>query len=170
MYTETLNLFQQSETPYYLVALNEIVTTENHGNWCQLPYPNHPKGCPYYDNKVGCPPNQPPILDMLNVNKPKYFIYSEFDVLSHMKRMKGKHPHWTKRQQRNVLYWQPKNRKILRQRVEEQRQVYGFDLILYVPEAHGVNIYATAYKNGLTLQKICRLEICKHVALVGFKR
>lgn len=106
---------------------------------CSRRYANHPKGCPNYDKKIGCPPNKPLINEILDFNKPAYIIYVEFDIAEHARNIKLKHPDWSERQVYCCLYWQPKARKILRG--EEAKMINNkIEKIVTSPEAHGVNL------------------------------
>lgn len=155
-------------SPDWLIIINRLITTEQHGDWCRIPYPGHKHGCPKY-GKPGCPPEAPRIESVIDMSRPMFFVHSEFSLWRHMAIMKAWHPLWSQRQLRNVLYWQNTSRKQLRDRVTQIRREVGTAVALYCPEGHGVNVYATALKNGLRLERIRNLKICRHVALLGFK-
>jgi len=150
----------------WIVKLDRITTTMKTGEWCQIPYPNHPNGCPNY-GRSGCPPTQH-LRDVIDVTRPLYFVYSEFDLARHIATMRWRHPEWSERQLRNVLYWQGTSRRQLRERVSVAQYETGTEVALYCPEAHGVNVYTTARINGLILERIRELRTCRHVALLGF--
>jgi hypothetical protein len=38
------------------------------------------------------------------------------------------------------------------------------------PEGMGVNVFATAIKAGLTLDKTKSIDICRHIALIGYRK
>jgi predicted metal-binding protein len=86
--------------------------------WCKLPYPNHPKGCPNYNKNPECPPQAPRIEDWLDLNRQHWFIVVEFDLDAFAKRMKEKHPGWSDKQCRCCLYWQNIPRKELKLAIE----------------------------------------------------
>ena len=71
---------------------------------CIRPYHGHPKGCPNYNHKEGCPPNSLPISKLLNLNKRIYIIWNMFDFYKHCQRMKDLHPKWSERQIECCLY------------------------------------------------------------------
>jgi hypothetical protein len=133
-----------------------------------LPYPNHPKGCPKYGHPK-CAPNLPQIADVLNLKNPVYIAFSEFNLEAHARKMKEKHPHWTERQCKNVLYWQNTSRKWMRERARCAKILTGADTIIECPEGMGVNVYSTCIVAGLKLEKIKDLKICRHVALIGYR-
>lgn len=150
-----------------VIEAAKIVVSLKTGEWCLRQYPGHPKGCPNYNKKDGCPPNASFITEIMDLKKPVYIAFSEFNLSEHVERMRSKHPTWTDRQLKNVLYWQNTSRSQMR-RARIARVRNGADLILICPEAHGVNVYATCFCSGLRLQKIKNLVICRHVALIGF--
>jgi hypothetical protein len=41
---------------------------------CLMPYHNHPKGCPNWNKKEGCPPQAEKIEDIIDIKKPIYVI------------------------------------------------------------------------------------------------
>ena len=158
----------------YAIELDpaKIVLSKKTGDWCLIPYHGHPKGCPNY-GRVGCPPigADPKKTFRERIITPVYMVYSEFDLKAHMKRMQKKHPDWSERQLRCVLYWQNTSRKQLRERVAHVILTSGFEkhytITLYCPEAYGMNVYATAQKHGFKLERIRHLETCHHIAIVG---
>lgn len=156
--------------PFGIIETTEIITTTNKrsGEWCQLPYPNHPKGCPKYNQSETCPPKASHIADVLDLRRPIYIAFSEFNLSSHMAKMKKKHPKWTDLQLRCVLYWQNTSRNQMRKRAKLAQALRGGDTIIECPEGAGVNVYATCRANGLPLQRIRYLTICRHIALIGF--
>ena len=87
------------------------------GPWCQLVYPNHPKGCPNYAKKRTCPPFSKAFEDL--VEPPFYLVIQTFDLEAQARRMKGLHPEWSDKQCRNLLYWQKGLMKRLRTEAEE---------------------------------------------------
>jgi len=77
------------------------------------------------------------------------------------------HPEWSERQRRCVLYWQPKARQELKHNVDVAMMQTEATSMTYVPEAMGVNVYATCTNSGLRLERIRDLKIDRHVALIG---
>ena len=117
------------------------------GTWCMLPYPNHPKGCPNFPK---CPSEH---LDFRAYQYYEWFaVVEEFDLGAHAQRMKDKHPGWTRRQCRNLLYWQGGVRKRLREKAQAQAEEIKAHIILQIPEATGVDVYKTMKEHGLELR------------------
>ena len=117
------------------------------GTWCTLPYPDHPKGCPNFPE---CPRNQPDFKGLQQFHE-WYALTEEFDLATHAEKMKKKHPSWTERQCRNLLYWQGTLRSQLRLRAYVWKE--PDDILLQVPEASGVNVFATLSQVGIILQR-----------------
>jgi len=153
----------------WLYEVKKLVRSAQTANWCRLPYPGHLKGCPNYGKTTKCPPQAPTVEEFFDLSKPLYIVHSEFNVLIHMCKMKQQHPQWSDRQCRCVLYWQPKSRKQLKERIKIAHAYLGTNTDTSCPEAMGVNVYATARVSGLKLEKVRELSICRHVALLGWK-
>lgn len=154
----------------WLYLIKKLVTNEKVRDWCLLPYPGHPKGCPNYAVAAKCPPSAPHVSDYFDLSRDLWLVHSEFDLLGHMQRMKAKHSSWSDRQLKCVLYWQPTSRKELKFRRMIASINTGANQWTDIPEAMGVNVYATAALAGLRLQKIKRLSTCRHIALIGFSK
>jgi len=131
-------------------------------DWCKLPYPSHPKGCPNYGKKETCPPKAPLFN---NIVKPPFVLVGvKFDLLVWTKQMKKKHSDWSDRQLRCCLYWQGKVRKRLREECE--KVVTESDVILYTPEANGVNVFETCKYVNIQLKRNPKVFVWK-IAIIG---
>jgi hypothetical protein len=133
--------------------------------WCKLPYPGHPNGCPNYGVASDCPPKVCFVNDFMNLLMEHFFIVETFDLSAHAKTMAAVHPEWSEKQCKCCLYWQNGVRKRLRQQCGEfikQHPGYVFTLI---PEAMGVNVFRTAHRHGLMIRK--NPTVVHKVALVG---
>lgn len=154
--------------PPWIYRVKRLVTTDQTNKWCRLPYPGHPKGCPNWGIKKGCPPEDPRILEKrFELASPLYLVASWFNVEAHARRMKDIHPTWSERQCRCVLYWQGTSRAELYARINIARRMLDVDMHSTCPEGLWVNVYATARLAGLKLGKIRDLKVCQHVALLG---
>lgn len=152
-----------------IVELKDVVIDERarNGVWCQLPYPNHPRGCPNYGRRDTCPPRAPRFEDLLQ--PPFWLVAYPFDLRGHAEMMKEKHPKWSERQARCVLYWQGRVRKYLRLAIRDLREKLGDDyIILEIPEANGVNCFATCAKVGLYLKR--NPDLVWKMMIVGRKK
>lgn len=154
----------------WIIPVKNLVWTRKARYWCGLTYPNHPKGCPNW--KVRCPERGPFVDALMDLKKPMWIVHSEFDLVGHVERMRVRHPKWTERQLRNVLYWQNTSRKQLRTRVAIAIRLLipRINYVLPGAEYAGVNVYATAFKSGLKLERISELKTCRHVAILGTRK
>jgi len=132
------------------IHLSEVVydVRARDGTWCKLPYPNHPRGCPNFPQ---CPESQPNFIDIQN-QYVWYAVLEEFDLVTHAEKMKRKHPNWSERQCRNLLYWQNSVVKRLKAKVQSYKSDES-DIILEIPEASGINIFETLSQVGVILQR-----------------
>lgn len=151
----------------YIIKLNRLIITEKTGDWCQIPYEGHPKGCPKYGEDKWCPPHALKVDEYFDLSKPFYFVHSEFDLEADIERRRKMTPGQTERQYRCVLYWQGSSRKQMKERAKAAMWTLGLNTITTCPEGMGVNVYATARKNGLNLERIRNLKTCRHIALIG---
>lgn len=155
--------------PSWIVPVKRIIINFSAREWCRLPYPNHPKGCPNYGIADRCPPKAPLVHRYFDLTRPLYLVHSEFDLLSHIERMREKRPDWSDLQLKCVLYWQNKSRKQMIERVSEAVKILRTDRMTACPEAMGVNVFATSYISGLKLERTRDIKICRHITLIGYR-
>ncbi len=141
----------KADTEISRCLVHPVFTSETWA-WCRKAYPLHPRGCPNYNKKDGCPPNSRLLWDVISQDNDIHAIFNVFDFAEHVRRMKRKHPQWSGRQCRCCLYWQPKARKQLRAKIEEFKEQYSGFHIIQNPEAHGVNLTATMLGVGIELE------------------
>lgn len=135
--------------------------------WCKLPYPDHPHGCPNYGKRYSCPPLAPVINDYLDINRQVYLVVIEFDLHEHVSRMKSLHPHWSDRQARCVLYWQGSVNKELQDECDNFEWLNPGMITTLCPEAMGVNVIATALHCGIPV-KTKPIDKVFKIALAGY--
>ena len=131
---------------------SKLVTGLNTHNLCQLPYPNHPKGCPNYSVKKGCPPHVQRADRVFDLDKEMYMIGARFDFGNHIEKMKDKHPDWSDRQLGCVLYWQGTLRKRLKEVVADFLRGKPDLTVNFCPVAHGINMTGTMKNIGVELE------------------
>lgn len=136
---------------------------------CPKPYYNHPRGCPNYGRKKGCPPGAPLFDQVYDLSHPVFAIINEFDIGGHIQKMKEKHPEWSEHQLRCVLYWQGGARKQLKKKGIEFLRTHPGYQIETCPEAMGVNITDTLRSVGIELEWP-PTKIARQVALAGIKK
>lgn len=146
------------------IPLTEVVYDKRarDGTWCCLPYPNHPKGCPNFPK---CMKDRPDFKTL--PNKKWIAVLEKFDLKAHAERMKEKHPKWSERQARCVLYWQNSLRKRLREKAMKLYYPLRGDIFLDIPEANGINVFATMAKHGIYLRT--DPDLVYKIMLVGIK-
>lgn len=135
---------------------------------CRKPYPNHPRGCPNYGKKKGCPPKQKLFFDVFDSDF--YLIFTEFDLATHVKKMKKRHPKWTDRQLYCCLYWQGTARKNLKAEIERARKLLPHHRIADNPEAMGVNVTDLMKDNADIELKWPPKITTYQVAIAGLKK
>jgi predicted metal-binding protein len=142
---------------------------------CVQPYPGHPRGCPNYNKKEGCPPLVQTFDEFYDMEQPFYAIVNEFDFKAHTDRMRALHPLWSARQVRCCLYWQPKARAALNggirqflesRAVHDEHQGYS---VTASPEAMGVNVAQTLAHAGIPLEWPVQ-AVARQVAIAGVRK
>ena len=162
-----------------VIELDEVVydSRARDGTWCTLPYPGHKKGCPNFPK---CPSGRMD-FGILSPDYKWYAVIEEFDLVTHAMRMynnsvkrreeaiykyladgmtqeeaeKKAPKEWSDRQCRCVLYWQNGVRRRLLTKAEKLLEELGGPeggVILTIPEANGVNVFATMARHGLFLK------------------
>ena len=153
----------------FTLPIKKLFFSKRIQEYCKLKYTSHKNGCPNYGQRDHCPPKVGLIDSYIDINRPMYLVIEEFDLAGHMLKMKTKHPHWTERQCRNVLYWQKIQRKKLKQKVELVMKVLRLDTVSFVPEGMGVQMYRTCLCSGLKLERIKGLKLHRQIAIVGYR-
>ena len=156
--------------PYWIVPVEKLIHHPRVRLWCKLPYPNHPRGCPMFDKRDICPSQAPYVTDVFDIERPMWFVFSEFRLDAHVAAMRKKHPKWTGRQLRNCLYWQSKSRKQALARAEMAMRLLRAEIYSTIPEALGINVYRTCYLSGFKLEPIKKLKTCHHIIFIGFRK
>lgn len=119
---------------------------------CQRAYYNHPRGCPNYGKKNGCPPDCRTICQIISRESPVYAIWNKFDFAGHCLEMRRQHPAWSKRQVECCLYWQPKARKQLSSEITKFLAEHHNFIIVANPEGAGVNLTKSMQAIGIELE------------------
>jgi hypothetical protein len=121
-------------------------------SWCQLPYPDHPKGCPNFGKKESCPPLAPYFLDLY---KPQVYVaFMQFAFDEYLANKRELHPDWTERALRNPWHFQSHLDSRLEKFINSQLQNPEFKnwQVIHNSEAMGVNIHLTAKRAGIELE------------------
>lgn len=157
---------------------------------CVKPYPGHPKGCPNFNHKDGCPPEAALFDEVFDITKPVYAIINRFDLKAHIDKMKMAHPDFTEAQLKCCLYWQNTARKQLTNEIvrfmfdhldyyvavagyrgldKDIKSILRQHIIPSPPEAMGVNITETMKNVGIILEWPPE-TIAYQIALAGIKK
>jgi len=151
------DLFELDDVAYNTMARD--------GTWCRLPYPDHPKGCPNYPH---CIAKHDDIMNSKYTGYHWYAVVEEFDLLAYSKAMRAKHPDWSDRQCKNLLYWQGNVMKRLKAKAEHYMRQLSGDVLLSMPEAHGVQVYETMERVGVIIRK--NPDMVRKVMIIGVNR
>lgn len=136
--------------------------------WCKLPYPKHPRGCPNYDSgRDTCPPNAPLVFDKFDLNKQHWFAIVDFNLKEFKERMRLLHPCWSERQLGCCLYWQGGVRKRLREFAGNFVMENMGTEFSTCPEAMGVHVINTLKKFNIPIKKDIDDTVFK-VAMIGY--
>jgi len=152
------------------VYRNSIIFTDKTHIWCTLPYPNHKKGCPNYNKNPLCPPNAKIMENILDDYSFFYLILANFDMFKYTSNMIRKHPDWSERKARCVLYWQKSVKKLMREYIKNiyiKNHTYNLYLFssgagekissinqdeIYSMEAAGINVIQTLKNNKINIE------------------
>ncbi len=158
------------EIDYLKINRETVRFTPKTRKWCQLPYLNHPKGCPNYNKNSLCPPNAQYKDNILIRYSHFYLIYARFDLKRQRERMFSLHKNWSKRQANCVLYWQNSVKKHLIDYIKkiisnnQNSDMFllscgsGFNLKtlnqdrIYSMEAAGIDVFKTLKNNGVNFE------------------
>ena len=146
------------------VIVNHIVRA-----WCRLPYDGHPHGCPNFGKKPTCPPRIGLVDNIADLSRESYLIAIRFDLDEHQRKMKTRHPEWTAKQCRNLLYWQGKVRKRLVEEVIVFLDEHKGMRSTLIPEAMGVHVLKTARGLGIPV-KIVPARYVYKIALIYYPK
>ncbi len=135
--------------------------------WCRLPYPDHPKGCPNYGMRLACPPYAPNVDEVFDLDRPLWMVVEAFNLAAHQARMLVLHPGWSNRQTRCVLYWQAGVAKRLSGATGLTTWARPGTISTLCPEAMGVNVIATLRRCGIDIRVHPTAWVYK-AALVGY--
>lgn len=119
---------------------------------CVRPYPLHPRGCPNFGKKEGCPPRAPRLPDHFDLSQSCYIIYNVFDFGAHVAKMRETHPEWSDRQLTCCLYWQAGARKKLQHAILSFHAAHPECVSTTCPEAMGLDVTATLAALGVDLE------------------
>ena len=159
--------FNSSVNHYSVEVTDKLYIDNRCGQWCKLPYPNHPDGCPNYGQRNYCPPYAPLVSDFFDFSKQYWFLITEFDLAAHVDAFRIKQPSWSERRLKCVLYWQNKVRSIQRQQIIEFRLAHPNTVFTQLPEAMNTNVLRTLQSLRINFETKPEKKVLK-VALLGY--
>tara|TARA_Y100000310_G_C20691145_1_gene822294 strand:+ start:1139 stop:1681 length:543 start_codon:yes stop_codon:yes gene_type:complete len=148
---------------------NLIGINPNIQNWCKLPYPRHPKGCPNYGSEERnlrgiredlqprvvreCPPSDKFLNDIFDFSKDIFVIYNIYEVGKDAEERRLTHPKLkTLGDWYNVRYWQNRARRELYDECANFLDQYKGTIVDLCPETHGVNLVKVMKTIGIELK------------------
>lgn len=158
------------------VNKNTVIFSEKTREWCKLPYPGHPRGCPNYGKNEKCPPRSKIRTDILERHESFILAYATFDVTGYVTRMKLVHPDWSDRQLRNSRYWQGSLKKMLLDFIRtnfDYKEILGAGsgfMNSQSMESAGIDVFATLNRNGITFDRTARKFIIMVSLLIPSNR
>lgn len=137
-----------------IIKLNEVIYDKRarDGTWCTMSYPpTHKNGCPNFPK---CIEKRPDFKDL--PEKQWYAVIEEFNLLEFANRRKT----LAKEKGKTISRWQARNRRHwqnsvvskLKKRAKKFAYPVLGDIVLDIPEANGVNVFATMAKQGIHLK------------------
>jgi len=153
---------------YKCDVTGSLIITDKIGKWCQLPYPNHKHGCPNYNKSEKCPPKSKKVDEVFDLNKNHWFLLYRFDMGTHEQNMKIKHPKWSRKQCRCVLYWQKGIKKKLKDMYLEMKKTDPELIYTDIPEALGINVISTIKRNFSIPIDVKPDAVIFKVSMVGY--
>jgi predicted metal-binding protein len=133
---------------------------------CRQAYPGHPKGCPNFSRREGCPPAAALLGELIDLQQEVLAAYVAVDLAGHVAAMQTRHPHWSDAQLYCCLYWQGSAKAALKRLVEHHLSCHEGLKAVYCPEGSGVNVTTTLAQAGIHLEWPPR-SVAYKVALLG---
>ena len=129
-------------------------------DYCTLPFPGHPEGCPNFGKKKECPPSAPLVKDFIDLSKPHYFMVADCDFSAGTEKPKN-------RSEDTTWNWNEYVEPILCERIKEFQKEHPGTVFTMHPSAVGVDVFKTAQNVGILLEFSPDESFCK-IALIGY--
>lgn len=124
--------------------------------YCTLPYPGHPEGCPHFGKRKECPPHAPLIEHFMDLSKPHYFLL-----------IKGIHAPERSTEREEGVTWELSAESMLCTHVKKFQESYPGTVFTLHPSAVGVDVFKTAKNIGIPLESHPEKTFHK-IALIGY--
>ena len=154
------------------IQRKDLVIDYRAREWCLMPYPDHPNGCPNFGHNPACPPQVCRIEQFVDLDRPMTLVVQEFDLAGHVAKMKRLNPNWSDRQARCVLYWQGGVKRVLRDYCSSLVAAGGTNHVYTLcPEAMGIDVIKTVKQLGIPIStRPDRTGQVFKIALVGYRK
>ena len=149
-----------AESPIRFIEVTGALAIDyNVRDYCTLPYPGHPEGCPNYGKRKECPPSAPLVEDFIDLSKPHYFVVYTLDYAD-TESMDGKlQACWS--------YWHRNMKSILCETIGKFQSDHPGTVFTLHPSAVGVDVLETAKNVGIPLE-ISPQGTVYRIALLGY--
>jgi len=118
---------------------------------CLKPYYKHPKGCPNFNYKRGCPPKVLNISQQYDTEKMN-IILLKFSFEEYISAKSQIHPDWPLRELANPRHWQGHLRGTLNDYWYAIKDDYPHSSLITSPEAMGINVETTLENMGIHME------------------
>jgi hypothetical protein len=161
-----------------MIRLEDVVydPRARDGTWCANTSKDYPNGCPNFKGFPGlkgyCKKNGQS-LDFLELERQKgpfdwYAVVEEFDIETferdHLK------SGMSRKMARNPRWWQKGVENRLRDKALRKVNHIMGDVLLKIPEAHGVDVVRTMSKVGVTFEWGLQAKMIRKVMLIGKRK
>lgn len=161
------------------IPLKTIIAHPWFRKWCAIPHEDNPEGCPNCERCDSEYPNFESFFDFsaykkihnyrIDSSDPDiYLIIRPFDLLGWSKAMILEHRNMSETQARNSRYWQGGVMGALKRDCEAFCKENLNYITLRIPEATGVNLFATCRHHDFILEKNPKNTVNK-MMMVGLK-
>jgi len=153
-----------------LIPLEEVVYDyrARDGTWCTKSSKDYPKGCPNFPT---CPENHRDFHYLERAFGPFtwYAIVEDFNITEWESKQAERHKGegWSRKQLRNPRHWQKGVMKRLRDKALKHVNFLIGDILLEIPEAHGIDVIRTMAKIDIKFEWGLQAKTIKKVMLVG---
>ncbi len=149
----------------------KLIINPKSRDWCTMPYPGNPNGCPNFGKQPTCPPLAPLIGNFIDLSRPHWLDVYCVNLKEEADKRRKQHPDWSEKKLRCSRYWQNTAHAYLRRSFELMRWTEGWKGVVMTlrPEAMGVNVIQTAKRVGVPIS-IHPKDLIFKISLIGFKK
>lgn len=148
---------------FYVEVTGNLTIDYKVRDYCRLPYPGHPEGCPHFGKRKECPPQAPLLEHFIDLSKPHYFIIVK---ITYDHTIEGEKPH-NPSKERSWLTWELHAESVLEKHVQKFQKSHPGTVFTLHPSAVGVDVFKTAQNVGIPLEPTLQDTFHK-IALIGY--